>query len=716
MNIKLLSLSVLLTFLLFSICSQGALAKDFRKGTIYQIFTDRFCNGDPGNDDPEVSKGMFDPAKKNWHAYWGGDLQGVINKLPYIKKMGFSSIWISPVIDNVNKPTVQADGSIMAPYHGYHARNFKGIDEHIGNWKTFDALIAAAHKQGIKVMVDMPLNHTSSINHGEFGALYDGMEFMSDTENDRNKLFHHLPEIKDWNSPYQLQYYTLAWLGDLNQENSYIDTYLTNSVLKLISHGADATRLDAAKHASWGWQRSLVSKLVDKDSHFVAAEWWMSDTEDPMYRDAVKFVNKAGIGMFDFPFATGARAAFGTGKDASFRRLARIIERENEDINDCNALITFLDNHDMPRLLSLNSDRKNLHLALALLLTSRGIPSLYYGTEQYLHDDTKGGGDPYTRVWMTSFDPENSAYKLVSKLNKLRTDSEALHSGKQETVFVNDDVYVYQREFGREKAIIAINKSKEDFSLNIPEEFQFSAGSYKDSLEGALSGVDLVLNSTSSEQKHEIQLPAQSASLWMEGGDNEGAKTMVPEISAVVPAAIHGGARVTLDGVGFGESKGKVVVAGNSLVINHWSDSSVTFTAPTLSAGELSIYLERKDGARTNSRPFYVYKSRLVPVTFVVKNAPLQLKGEEIFICGEGASLGDWRTTASDAAGPMLYSEDRDYILCVPLPAGKKVRYKLFIRDRSGKVVLEEDGVHDIHVPDSGPWRHKVEWIDLPKK
>ena len=81
-----------------------------------------------------------------------------------------------------------------------------------------------------------------------------------------------------------------------------------------------------------------------------------------------------------------------------------------------------------------------------------------------------------------------------------------------------------------------------------------------------------------------------------------------------------------------------------------------------------------------------------------------------------GASLGDWRTTASDAAGPMLYSEDRDYILCVPLPAGKKVRYKLFIRDRSAKVVLEEDGVHDIRVPDSGPWRHKVEWIDLPKK
>ena len=105
----------------------------------------------------------------------------------------------------------------MAPYHGYHARNFKGIDEHIGNWKTFDALIAAAHKQGIKVMVDMPLNHTSSINHGEFGALYDGMEFMSDTENDRNKLFHHLPEIKDWNSPYQLQYYTLAWLGDFKR-------------------------------------------------------------------------------------------------------------------------------------------------------------------------------------------------------------------------------------------------------------------------------------------------------------------------------------------------------------------------------------------------------------------------------------------------------------------------------------------------------------------
>lgn len=695
---------LLLFFSLLVSANSEAQAKDFHGDSIYQIFTDRFSNGDKTNDDPKISSGMFDPARKNWHAYWGGDLKGVIDKLPYIKKLGFTAIWISPVVDNVNKPTIDGEGTVMAPYHGYHARDFKGIEEHIGDWKVFDNLIKAAHDNGLKVMIDMPLNHTSAINHGEFGALYDGTEFMSDTENDRNKLFHHLPEITDWNDPYQLQYYTLAWLGDLNQESSYIDTYLSNALLKFEKHGADATRLDAAKHANWGWQQTIVNKLASQDKHFVAAEWWMSDSLDPIYKQGAKFVNKAGIGMFDFPFSTAMRKIFGSKEGASFKVLAREIENEYKDVDDCNGLITFIDNHDMPRLLSLKDDKNSLHIAIALLMTSRGIPSFYYGTEQYLHDDTKCGVDPYTRVYMSSFDENTPAFQLVSLLNGLRAKSQALTSGVQSTIYVSRDQYVYKREFGGDLAIVAVNKSADkDFTLqdlgtHVPK------GSYKDQLQGKLSGVDLVMDKDNQPQS--LKLPPGSVSVW----SLKALKDKDPAIASVMPSVIQGGVPVTITGTGFGSAVGNVYFSGQSLRVDHWSDTKIVFNAPGQSTGADKLFVERADKTRSKSKPFTVLENKLVPITFVVKSAPFTLKGEELYISGETVGLGEWRKTAEHAAGPMLLSEDRDYILCVPMPAGKEVKFKLLIMDKTGKVMNQESIVHTYRVPAQGPWRHKLDW------
>lgn len=697
----------LAVFFLFAFPKSG-FAEDLRASTIYQIFTDRFCNGDTKNDDPEVSKGMFDPEKRNWNAYWGGDLQGVIDKLPYLKKMGFTAIWISPVIDNVNKPTLEADGRVMAPYHGYHARNFKGIDEHIGDWKVFDRLIESAHRSGIKVMVDMPLNHTSTINHGEFGALYDGMEFMSDTENDRNKLFNHLPEIADWNDPYQLQYYTLAWLGDLNQENSFIDTYLGNAVLNLKRHGADATRLDAAKHANWGWQSTVVNKLYDKGRHFVVAEWWMSDTDDPLYKEAVEFVNKAGVGMFDFPFATTIRKVLGE-ETSGFKQLARVIEKEDADLKDPSALITFIDNHDMPRFTSLNKDRRAVDLALALMYTVRGIPSVYYGTEQYIHDDTKGGGDPYTRVWMKNFDEESEGYKLITELNRLRRSSEALSYGCQRSIEVGDDLYIFKREFGGHSVVVAVNKGKQNSAPVSTERLSAILGTgdtaIEDALAGRLGGVAFSAGAKS------LTLPPRSISIWM-AGEREGNGKVQPEIASISPGVIHGGKPVVVSGIGFGEKQGQVLADGESLSIRHWSDRSVEVTSPAASYGEMRMAVKRADGLTSRSKPFTALSGKLVPITFQVESPGFNWKGEKLYITGSASNLGCWSRKPQQAAGPLLLSEDRDYILCVALPAGKKVSFKLMILDKEGKLVREEKGIHSYKVPDQGPWRHKLRWQD----
>jgi glycosidase len=261
-----------------------ALSTDFKGEVIYQVFTDRFCNGDTTNDDPPVAKGLFDPTKKNWGAYWGGDLEGIRQKLDYIQGLGATAIWFSPAIDCVDKVIRNADGKVQAPYHGYHGRDFKRIDEHFGDseksWKAFDALVEEAHKRGIKVMVDIPFNHTSEYNHGDFGAFWDDGTFKGDVENDRSKYWNHQPLVSDYNDRYQLQYGTIFYLGDFNQENEYIDRYLKSAAEKYLQHGADATRLDAAKHANWAWQQTLANQLYNNKPHFVVAEWWLNDTKD----------------------------------------------------------------------------------------------------------------------------------------------------------------------------------------------------------------------------------------------------------------------------------------------------------------------------------------------------------------------------------------------------------------------------------------------------
>ena len=707
-----MKLSNTLTFLLASfllISALPACAKDFRGDSIYQIFTDRFCDGDPKNNDPKVSAGMFDAEKKNWHAYWGGDLAGIRSKLKYISDMGFSAIWISPVIDNVNKPTIDGNGVKFAPYHGYHARDFRAIDEHIGDWKEFDKLIDACHKQGIKVLVDMPLNHTSSINHGEYGALYSGTEFMSDTENDRNKYFHHLPEIKDWNDPYQLQYHTLAWLGDLNQESTYVHNYLIDAVLKLQKHGADGTRLDAAKHANWGWQHVVTNRLANKDEHFVVAEWWMSDTNDPIYKDGVKFANKAGTAMFDFPFSTAVRKVLGSDTSASFKLLSDTIEQEYKDFNDCNGLVTFIDNHDMPRFLSLNKDKKNLHMAIALLFTSRGIPCFYYGTEQYLHDDTKGGGDPYTRVWMSSFDTDSEGVKLVSLLNKARASNIALRFGKQETLFVSKDCYVFRRRFGDERAIVAVNKGDKPVEVDDILFGHVPVGVHEDMLAGKLGGKSFKVDKDQEDRDIKIPIAPGSVSIWT--FDNAVKSSAIkPAIGSVIPSVINSGVPVSIRGKGFGVDRGKVVIGGETVSPSHWADEKVTFNAPSSARGIQRAFLVTADGKKSDSFKLSVYAKKLVPITFVVKNPPMDMKSEKLFITGSCASLGEWSVDENEIAGPMLYSEDRDYILTVPLPASSKVSLKLLIKDSHGKVMREKKDIYSFKVEAEGPWRHEVKF------
>jgi hypothetical protein len=204
--------------------------QDFKKQVIYQVVTDRFYDGDTTNDNPAESPGLYDSTKTQWQAYWGGDLAGIQQQLSYIKGMGATAIWISPPVNNENLNDVSS--GISAPYHGYWNRDFTQIEEHFGDnsnsFSAFDSLVSAMHANGMKIIVDQANNHSNPNQSGEFGSLYNNGTFMAAANNDPNGYFHHNPQIPNsgFSDRYQVQYWTLDDLTDLNQENAVIDAYL----------------------------------------------------------------------------------------------------------------------------------------------------------------------------------------------------------------------------------------------------------------------------------------------------------------------------------------------------------------------------------------------------------------------------------------------------------------------------------------------------------
>jgi glycosidase len=310
----------------------------------------------------------------------------------------------------------------VLPITAHQGRDFKRIEEHFGDadntWVAFDSLVTAAHNSGIKVIVDFAPNHSNNNNNGEQGALYDSGTFVGNYINDSNGYYHHNPNIADFNDRYQVQYYTLANLADFNQENATIDAYLKSAVQVFQQHKVDGFRVDAIKHATWGWLYSFVNSIYTNANTFTFGEWIADTTSDALYHDFYKFTNHSGFSALDFPLYHAVDDVFAYGN--GFAEIDSVLLQQAAKFQQANDLVTFIDNHDRQRLLSINNNRNRLHEALAFLLTCRGVPVIYYGTEQYLHNDTNNGNDPYNRPWMSAFDTTTTAYRLISKLTALR--------------------------------------------------------------------------------------------------------------------------------------------------------------------------------------------------------------------------------------------------------------------------------------------------------
>ncbi|HYP30067.1 MAG TPA: alpha-amylase family glycosyl hydrolase [Blastocatellia bacterium] len=704
------ALTALLMIVVVSLTASTSLAADFKREVIYQIITDRFFDGNAANNNPAQSSGLYDPSRSNWRAYWGGDLQGIQAKMSYLAGMGVTAIWISPHVDNLNINIPDGNGNPTASYHGYQGRDFKRVEEHSGDstngWTAFDNLVTAAHANGIKVIVDFAPNHSTQDNAGEFGALYDNGTFLGNYTADSNGYFHHNGNIMDWNDRYQVQYYTLFNLADINQEHATMDAYMKAAAQLYQQHGADGFRIDAVKHITWGWQHSLANSIYTFGDSFLFGEWFQSNTSDPLFSDSYRYANKSGISLLDFPLNTAIRNVFGSA-NANFSDLDTALNQVNAKFTWKEDLVTFIDNHDMARFLSINNNNDRLHQALAFTLTCRGIPCIYYGTEQYLHDDTDGGGDPYNRPQMVNFSTATTAYNLTKKLSDLRKSNTALGYGSMAQRWMNNDVYIYERKFYNSVVLVAINKSA---STSYPISGLFTslpAGSYSNYLAGVLSGPSITVGSGSGGNNPvtNFSLPANSVAVWQ---FTEGSGT-TPQIGSVGPTVGQPGVKVTVAGRNFGSTAGTVKFGTTTASVVSWTNTKIVATVPAVTNGIQNITVTR--GAQvSNAYQFTALQAKLIPVTFTVNNATPTVMGDYIFLTGNTVELGNWNTTWDGAIGPMNAPNYPNWFLNVSVPAGKTIQFKFIKIAANGAVTWEAGSNHSYTVPTSGTGFVNVNW------
>ena len=420
---------------------------------IYFVLVDRFANGDPGND------GKIDPADPA--AFHGGDLQGVIDHLDDLQKLGVKTVWLSPIFQ-MRTEKFFGHGA----YHGYWVEDLNQVEPRFGTLATLRHLSDGLHARGMKLYLDLVLNHVA---------------FDSPLLKTHPDWFHHEGDLKDWNDPEQLVNRDVMGLPDLKQENPEVYRYLLKASLHWIAAARpDGFRLDAVKHIPLSfWARFNHDIRAREGPSFMMLG---EDLEgDPKVLSKTARDGQFGA-VFDFPLHFALVDVFC--KDAPPVKLASILS-EDPRYPEPNALVTLLDNHDLPRILTdCGGKTDKVEQALEFLLTARGVPSLTYGTEAGL----TGTHEPENRADMRF----GSGYPLAARISQLlglRKSHPALVHGASRILEVGKDHLSYLRIAPDEAALIAVNHGGGWRALELPKDAPKIASAVD-----ALSGDEVALD------------------------------------------------------------------------------------------------------------------------------------------------------------------------------------------------------------------------------
>ena len=466
---------------------------------IYLIMPDRFANGDPTNDQPADAPNSYDRA--NPRAYHGGDLRGIREHLPYLKDLGVTTMWLTPILKN----------GAPQDYHGYGAVDLYAVDPHLGTINDYQQLVSAAHQQQMKILFDAVINHVgrnhpwvnnpplpdwfhgTPAQHTNSGTPLDPSFYGKSNQSSTNESFEALvdPHAPSRFSKSLTQGWFANVLPDLNTENPVVAQYLVqNSIWWAETTGLDGYRLDTFPYvprkfwAAW----HLALRRLYPNLTTIAEVFHPDPSVTSFFLGGQRHYDGIDSGvttLFDFPLYFTLRDVLQ--HKAPTGQIAKIL-RQDSLYNRPDSLVTFFGNHDVVRLSSATSDAgehsqdeglKTTQLAYGLTLTLRGIPQLYYGDEIGM----SGGADPDNRHdfpggW--SDDPQNAfaadgrtpqqqkIFSYVQTLLRLRREHPVLAHGHLWHLASDDSSYIFERDSEEEKVIVAFNNSKESRQLKIP--------------------------------------------------------------------------------------------------------------------------------------------------------------------------------------------------------------------------------------------------------
>ncbi len=441
---------------------------------IYLIMADRFCDGNHNNNSIDDSLDEF--TAKDLDGRKGGDIEGIISKLDYVKDLGATAIWVTPMLEN----------NMWMSYHGYAATNLYRIDPRFGTKELYKSLVDEAHKRGLKVIMDHVSNHIG-INHSWIKNLPFN-DWINGTLENHLPANHNKMTFPDPYSPGESV--DLTWNGwfenympDLNQANPYLKKYLIQNTIWWVEYsGIDGIREDTYpycnQYAMANWNKAILNEYPNFN---IVGEIW---TGEPAYLAAYQQKNKFGVHLdshlpcvTDFALSDAIRNYLSgkKGLEGIFNTLA-----QDFLYNDPNNLLTFFDNHDISRgLFVANGDVEKYKIALTILLTTRGIPKLLYGSEIGMVGDNKhgnirapfpGGFKGDTRNAFLSSgrtEYENDIFDFTRQLLAIRKKYKSLSQGKLIHFYPFDNTYVYFRETKDESTMIIVNGNEDDIKVDL---------------------------------------------------------------------------------------------------------------------------------------------------------------------------------------------------------------------------------------------------------
>jgi len=501
---------------------------------IYFIMPDRFSDGDRSNNDPRKSPGLYDRTKGRY--YHGGDFQGVIDHLPYLKELGVTAIWINPVYDNTDRPDEkemypETEGGPKRPttaYHGYGAIDFYGVEEHYGTMEKLRELVDKAHAAGFKVIQDQIANHTSPYHPWATERptptwFYGTPE--SHLSNNWQKWTtmdpHATPETRRRN----LEGWFIDILPDLNQDDEEVRRYLVqNTLWWLGTVGLDAVRMDTLPHVPRAFWRDWASAIhAEYPQVNILGELFDGDPALLAYFQRGRVGHDqidTGIDtVYDFALHYAIRDAFAKGE--SVRKLQQVLARDYLYPRP-DSLVPFIGVHDMLRFMSeKGATVEGLKLAQTFLMTTRGTPLLYYGDELAM----AGGGDPdnrrdfpggfpgdernaFTKAGRTA--AENDVFEHLKRLTSWRARYASLRRGALVNLYDEEQQTAYARVLGDEAVVVAVNNDTRPATF----EFDVTAANIPDAMNLAdkLGGLNAVTRVSNGRMK--VTLAARSAAFF----------------------------------------------------------------------------------------------------------------------------------------------------------------------------------------------------------